>query len=51
MVHTLGAGSDASAPWLRIAILATAGPVLFLLCARVIGPAPRRRVPATERAR
>jgi sulfoxide reductase heme-binding subunit YedZ len=42
VVHTLGAGSDASETWLRTAMLATAGPILFLFCARVIGPAPRR---------
>jgi methionine sulfoxide reductase heme-binding subunit len=42
VVHTLGAGSDASTPWLRTAMLVTAAPILFLFLARVIGPAPRR---------
>jgi sulfoxide reductase heme-binding subunit YedZ len=57
VVHTLGAGTDASAPWLRVFMLATGAPVLFLFCARVIGPTPRpaRRRPVqptvqTERA-
>ncbi len=30
VVHTLGAGSDAGSPWLRGAMLATAGPIIFL---------------------
>jgi sulfoxide reductase heme-binding subunit YedZ len=51
VVHTLGAGSDAATPWLRTAMLVTAAPILFLFCARVIGPAPRRAATGLGRAR
>jgi sulfoxide reductase heme-binding subunit YedZ len=51
VVHTLGAGSDASTPWLRTAMLITAAPILFLFLARVIGPVPRRAATAPGRAR
>jgi sulfoxide reductase heme-binding subunit YedZ len=36
VVHTLGAGSDASAPWLRAALFATGAPILFLFLLRVL---------------
>ncbi len=40
VAHTLGAGSDASTPWLRAILVATGAPVLFLLVMRVL---PRER--------
>jgi sulfoxide reductase heme-binding subunit YedZ len=51
VVHTLGAGSDAATPWLRTVMLVTAAPILFLFCARVIGPGPRRAATGLGRAR
>lgn len=42
VVHTLGAGTDASSPWLRTAMVATGAPILFLFIARVL-PRPRPR--------
>ena len=45
VIHTLGAGTDAEAPWLRAVLFATAAPILFLLLLRVLPedaqPAPR----------
>jgi methionine sulfoxide reductase heme-binding subunit len=55
VVHTLGAGTDASAPWMRAVLLATGAPIVFLFLlrllperlderpARAAGPAPRAR--------
>jgi methionine sulfoxide reductase heme-binding subunit len=47
VIHTLGAGSDAEAPWLRAVLLATGTPILFLFLLRVLPdesrPAPRPR--------
>jgi methionine sulfoxide reductase heme-binding subunit len=45
VAHVLGAGSDASAPWLRAVLLATGTPILFLLLMRVLPEedAPRSR--------
>ena len=42
MIHTLGAGSDASEPWLRAAMAITGAPILYLLVVRML-PAPQRR--------
>jgi sulfoxide reductase heme-binding subunit YedZ len=36
VLHTLGAGTDASAPWLRAVLLATGAPILFLSLLRVL---------------
>jgi len=36
VVHVLGAGSDAAAPWLRAVLLATGVPILFLFLMRVL---------------
>jgi sulfoxide reductase heme-binding subunit YedZ len=51
VVHTLGAGSDASAPWMRAVLLSTGAPILFLFLLRVLPqdaqPAPIRRPEAT----
>ncbi len=52
VVHTLGAGTDASAPWLRGAMLVTGAPILFLFLRRVLPScrAPARRSPARRAA-
>jgi ferredoxin-NADP reductase len=47
VAHTLGAGTDASQPWMRAMLVATGAPVLFLFLMRVLprprsGPAFRR---------
>jgi sulfoxide reductase heme-binding subunit YedZ len=55
VAHTIGAGTDASTPWLRWFMAATAIPMAALFARRVLGrrpapaPAPRRRL-ATEEA-
>jgi methionine sulfoxide reductase heme-binding subunit len=36
VAHTLGAGSDASTPWLRAQIVLTGAPILFLFVMRVL---------------
>jgi sulfoxide reductase heme-binding subunit YedZ len=36
VIHTLGAGTDAEAPWLRAVLLATGLPILFLFLLRVL---------------
>jgi sulfoxide reductase heme-binding subunit YedZ len=36
VVHTLGAGTDASAPWMRAVMLATGAPIVFLFLLRVL---------------
>ena len=36
VIHTLGAGTDASAPWMRAVMLATGAPVVFLFLLRVL---------------
>jgi methionine sulfoxide reductase heme-binding subunit len=41
VVHTLGAGSDASAPWLRAVVMVPAVPIAYALVARVLGGSPR----------
>ena len=43
VAHTLGAGTDASEPWMRALLLATGAPILFLFIMRVLTPRPRRR--------
>jgi sulfoxide reductase heme-binding subunit YedZ len=60
VVHTLGAGTDASAPWMRAILLATGAPIVFLFLLRVLPedaeakpkPAPRAKPdrPAAEPA-
>ena len=39
VIHTLGAGSDASTPWLRAQLVLTGAPILFLFVMRVLPPA------------
>lgn len=36
VIHTLGAGTDAEAPWLRAVLFATGAPILFLFLMRVL---------------
>jgi len=36
VIHTLGAGSDAEAPWLRAVLFATGAPIVFLVLLRVL---------------
>jgi sulfoxide reductase heme-binding subunit YedZ len=36
VIHTLGAGTDASAPWMRAILLATGAPIVFLFLLRVL---------------
>jgi len=44
VVHTLGAGTDASEPWLRVAMAVTGAPILYLLVVRMLpAPKPQRR--------
>jgi ferredoxin-NADP reductase len=46
VAHTLGAGTDASEPWMRVLLVATGAPILFLFLMRMLtpstGPAFRR---------
>ena len=44
VVHTLGAGSDAGTVWLRMVMLVTGAPIVFLLLVRIFD---RGRPPAT----
>lgn len=46
VVHTLGAGSDASTVWLRVVMLVTGAPIVFLLLVRIFD----RAKPAAVRA-
>ena len=48
VAHTLGAGTDASEPWMRTLLLVTGAPVLFLFLMRVLTP---RAAPAFRRFR
>lgn len=49
VAHTLGAGTDASSPWLQAMLVATGAPILFLSVVRLL-PAERSR-PAPGAAR
>ena len=40
VAHTLGAGTDASEPWMLALVLCTAAPILFLFIMRVLTPKP-----------
>jgi ferredoxin-NADP reductase len=40
VAHTLGAGTDASEPWMRAQLLVTGAPILFLFIMRVLTPRP-----------
>ena len=41
VLHTLGAGTDASTPWLRSAMVISGAPILFLLTLRMLPQRPR----------
>ena len=41
VIHTLGAGSDAEAPWLRAVLFATGAPIVFLFLLRMLPEEPR----------
>ena len=43
VAHTLGAGTDASEPWMRTLLIATGAPILFLFIMRVLTPRPGPR--------
>src|SRR5918998_1128720 len=43
VAHTLGAGTDASEPWMRVLLVATGAPILFLFSMRVLAPRPGPR--------
>lgn len=48
VAHTLGAGTDASEPWMRVLLVGTGAPILFLFLMRVLTPA---QAPAFRRFR
>lgn len=48
-VHTLGAGSDASAIWLRAAVMIPAVPIVYALVARLLGAFGRPQRPPRPR--
>jgi sulfoxide reductase heme-binding subunit YedZ len=48
LVHTLGAGSDATAPWLRGVVLAPVAPIVYLLVSRTLREGPGRGTIRTE---
>lgn len=48
VAHTLGAGTDASTPWLRLTLVATGAPILFLTVLRLL-PAGLDRPRAASR--
>ena len=50
VVHTLGAGTDASQPWLQAILVITGVPIVFLFLLRVL-PSQQRRAPASVPAR
>ena len=49
VAHTLGSGTDASEPWMRVLLVTTGAPILFLFLMRVL-PQPRQG-PAFRRFR
>lgn len=52
VIHTLGAGTDASAPWMRAILLATGAPIVFLFLLRVLPEeAEAKPKPAAKPAR
>jgi sulfoxide reductase heme-binding subunit YedZ len=51
VVHTLGAGTDASAPWMRAVLLATGTPIVFLFLLRLLPEDAPAAKPAAKPAR
>jgi ferredoxin-NADP reductase len=43
VAHTLGAGTDASEPWMRVVLVVTGAPILYLFVLRVLTPRPGPR--------
>lgn len=43
VAHTLGAGTDASEPWMQVLLAATGAPIVFLFVMRVLTPRPGPR--------
>lgn len=50
LVHAIGAGTDASTPWLRTFMLATAAPIAVLFVMRIAKSAVKARRPGAKRA-
>ncbi len=50
VIHTLGAGTDASEPWLQAILLVTGVPIVYLFLLRVL-PSQERRSPASAPTR
>jgi sulfoxide reductase heme-binding subunit YedZ len=48
LVHTLGSGSDAAAPWLRAVVLAPVAPTVYLLVRRTLRERPGRATIRSE---
>jgi ferredoxin-NADP reductase len=46
VAHTLGSGTDAAEPWMRLMVISTGAPVLFLFVIRVLPAPPRSAQPA-----
>lgn len=54
VIHTLGAGTDASTAWLQAILLATGAPILFLALLRWlpdVAPSPAPKTPPAQPAR
>lgn len=49
IIHTLGAGSDATAPWLRAVMLAPVAPIVYLLVVRALRDRPASQAGADLR--
>lgn len=49
VVHSLGAGSDASSLWLRCVVLSPVAPIVYVLVVRVLGPGRRTSAPRPHR--
>jgi ferredoxin-NADP reductase len=47
VAHTLGSGTDASEPWMRMLLVVTGAPILFLFLVRIL-PAPERATGLTK---
>lgn len=50
VLHTLGAGSDASTPWLRAVVLVTGIPIVYLTALRLLQSREQRRKAAEKSA-
>lgn len=50
VVHTIGAGTDATTPWLRLMMLLTGAPIVFLALLRILHREPPARRPVAAAA-